>query len=297
MPKNDHTTDGNQAKRTSLSKPATPEQASERRRSMRALGLRIALGDIKLPAPGDYNTVEWEKTWAKMQQAMDDVNFVHRPLPRLTQFHGTQVPVLIIFFLRPAEVTRLALTNALFQRVAGSEQRVMWRGLHCRDHAEDAGWSPRRRAPCVWQTLRSPAAGMPRCLYHLAAKPSEFSAVCSRMTRIPGRSREELLEYYASWRRSQEAENAAIREPLHDNTPGYAAPLCPRSSRGHATGLPPQPWHLRAHSTYGLSARHTTRGLPDRKGGEGLLGSLVSAPYGSTREPWPHSSAQLQHDT
>jgi len=264
---------------------------------MRALGQRIVLGEIKPSAgeePGSDSIVALSKAWAKMPQATDNVSFTKRLLPRLTQFQGTPVPVLIIFFLRPAEVARLALTNALFQRVAGSEQTVLWRGLHCRDHAEDAGWSPLQRAPCVWQTLRSPAAKMPRCLFHLAAKPSEFCMVCSRMTRIPGRSREELLEHYTSWRKQQEAEQVLFNETLHGSAAGFSAPLPSRSFRGQASSLPPQPWHVRAHSTYGLSTMHRTKGLADGEGGGGLLGSLVSAPYSSTREPWPHSSARLQ---
>lgn len=282
MPKKDHPTAANRTCK----------------RSMRALGQRIAMGEIKLPIPGESGSdgiVALGKAWAKMPQTMDDVSFTKTPLPRLTQFHGTQVPVLIIFFLRPAEVARFALTNALFQRVAGSEQTVLWRGLHCRDHAEDAGWSPLQRAPCVWQSLRSPAARIPRCLFHLAAKPSEFCAVCIRMTRIPGRSKEELLEHYVSWRRQHEVEKALLNESLHGSSAGFSAPLSFRSCRGHATSLPPQPWQVRAHSTYGLSARHTPRGLADGKGGGGLVGSLVSAPYSCTREPWPHSSARLQH--
>jgi len=268
------------------------------RRLMRALGQRIALGEISLSTrrePGSDSIVALSKAWAKMPQVIDNVSFSKRSLPRLTQFHGTQVPVLIIFFLRPAEVARLALTNALFQRVAGSEQTVLWRGLHCRDHAEDAGWSPLRRAPCVWQALRSPSARIPRCLFHLAAKTSEFSVVCSRMTRIPGRSREELFEQYASWRRQQEAEKVFFNESLHGSIAGFSAPLSSRSCRGHARSLPPQPWHVRAHSTYGLSARHTTKGPADGEGGGVFLGSLVSAPYSNTREPWPHSSARLQY--
>merc|ERR1712070_371710 len=53
---------------------------------------------------------------------------------------------------------------------------------------------------CVWRTLQGKHVGA-QCLYHMGhVNEPEFLAVCKRITAIPGRSKEELLESYQTWR-------------------------------------------------------------------------------------------------
>jgi len=115
---------------------------------------------------------------------------------RLTQFHGSQVPIVIVYFLRSTELARLAQADQFWRRNIGVE--AVWSGLHCRDYC---GAMCFESDVCVWSTMHG-NEGAPRCLYHMSTVDNrEFKAMCKRITGIPGRSAEELRSAYLAWRK------------------------------------------------------------------------------------------------
>jgi hypothetical protein len=120
---------------------------------------------------------------------------------KFTTYHGTEVPVVILFFLCNGDVERLCFCDKFWRRIC--TRPSMYRALFCRDFHRD-GMSNSR--PCVWQTLQGKAAGLERCLLHrYEALPADFAAECKGITRIPGRSSKELMESYSRWREARRA--------------------------------------------------------------------------------------------
>mmetsp|Transcript_686 Transcript_686/g.1047 ORF Transcript_686/g.1047 Transcript_686/m.1047 type:complete len:344 (+) Transcript_686:91-1122(+) len=153
------------------------------------------LGRIRLP--GSHWT---ENPMAlEMMKAMSFSYTVPSLQPRLTKFHGTRVPVLMLFFLFSTEVGRLAALDTFWKRIV--QHAMVWQGLYCRDYCSKR---------CVWQTLHG-RAGSKMCLYHIGnTHPSEFVEICKQITAIPGRSDEELMGDYCNWRLEQKAVFAAL---------------------------------------------------------------------------------------
>eukprot|EP00929_Paragymnodinium_shiwhaense_P026763 TRINITY_DN15831_c0_g1_i1.p1 TRINITY_DN15831_c0_g1~~TRINITY_DN15831_c0_g1_i1.p1 ORF type:complete len:397 (+),score=62.15 TRINITY_DN15831_c0_g1_i1:90-1280(+) len=125
---------------------------------------------------------------------------------RLTQYHGTRVPIVIIFMLRTTEVGRLTTVDKFWRRSVSDA--MIWQGLYCRDYAVSVGQvcpANKRcglycRGRCVWKTLNG-RQGTEKCLYHMGGiNEKAYLSICRRLTAIPGRSKEELLESYAIWR-------------------------------------------------------------------------------------------------
>jgi hypothetical protein len=130
----------------------------------------------------------------EMMKAMSFKYTVPSLQPRLTKFHGTRVPVLVLFFLFSTEVGRLAILDTFWKRIVQHE--MVWQGLYCRDY---------NSTRCVWRTLHG-LAGAKRCLCHLGnTHPAEFVRITRQITEIPGRSDEELMEDYCTWHSHQKA--------------------------------------------------------------------------------------------
>merc|ERR1712060_480111 len=97
-------------------------------------------------------------TFASMQLLMTPLaNTMKAPplQPRLTQFHGTRVPVIILLFLQSTEASRLAATDKFFGRT--TKHKILWRALHCRDHNVTVNGC---RGRCSWHALNGKADGM-----------------------------------------------------------------------------------------------------------------------------------------
>lgn len=217
------------------------------------------------------------------------------------------MPVLIILCLPVTVVGRLAILDKFWTRIVKSS--LVWRGLYCRDYG--CGPCPR----CVWRTLDG-RAGAEACLYHLGGThPAIFSAICRRITAIPGRSREELLEEYQAWRRlkghhagssrgntrgsnnessgvdqSESTPRSDVGEPFtfsaeegRSDSVARVDSKCVRSSskkNRREKDLPASQWHLRARCVLGLSPRHHRRdngGLAARVKGSVMAGSRLPA--------------------
>jgi len=113
--------------------------------------------------------------------------------PRLTAYHGTSVPVRIIFYLLSTEVGRLASLDSFWRRIV--QHVMLWEGLYCRDYGPG----------CVWRTLQG-QRGSQRCLFHMELTHKEdFKECCAKITAIPGRSSKELMESYVKWRNEGKA--------------------------------------------------------------------------------------------
>lgn len=143
-------------------------------------------------------------------------NGAPRLVPKLTIFHGTSVPILIAYYLSPTEGHYLGQTGKFWSRVLC--HGVVWKGFYCRDFykaadgsavsnapvevAAAAANSHQRQVKCVWVQLEG-RSGVQKCLYHMRNKaPREFEEACCRITKIPGRSRAELMDRYKEWMRS-----------------------------------------------------------------------------------------------
>lgn len=137
--------------------------------------------------------------------------------PRLTAFHGTRVPIIIIFFLSPTQARTLSRCDHFWKRILG--YTVIWKGLHCRDfYTEGCGGEnlPLSCRRCVWVQMMG-RSGRERCLWHLALKDGpEFAQVCQRIAAIPGRSKKELLESYQTWMKNR------LRSKDGDSAPAAA---------------------------------------------------------------------------
>jgi len=175
---------------------------------------------------------------------------------RFTSFHGTQVPVLVMLFLQPAEVGRSGLADKFLRRIT-TEHAALWRGIHCRDlgarNAEPG--ASRGRGRCVWQTLGGSAAASRACIFHMEElSPGDYFVACKNITSIPGRSREELLELYSRWREETRVPTpgcSRTSSSLDLSGEGGSEALSPAAS-----AEPPRPWTVRAHCTFGLAVRH-----------------------------------------
>mmetsp|Transcript_51030 Transcript_51030/g.89066 ORF Transcript_51030/g.89066 Transcript_51030/m.89066 type:complete len:344 (+) Transcript_51030:54-1085(+) len=204
----------------------------------------------------------------EMMRGMTVDHMVPLLQPRLTQFHGTRVPVFILFFLPPTEVGRLGMLDKFWQRIVAHP--LVWQGLYCRDY----GRGCQRSLRCVWHTLDG-RKGAERCLCHLGTThPSAFADICRQITAIPGRSKEELMQAYVEWRK----ERARVREELYPTeearsrassvkTGSAAGHLTPEDAAGtgakngsavisFANAGSKQPWNLRAHCTFALPLSH-----------------------------------------
>jgi len=182
---------------------------------------------------------------------------------RLTQFHGTSVPILILFYLQTTEAGILSLCDRFWRRILQTD--MTWRALHCRDYGCAVAGSGR----CAWQALNGRAAGAEQCLFHLAGASTQgFIATCKQLTRIPGRTREELLESYQQWHSKNNPQKATADDAIAPALfPSSAAAETKEDAAATATDTvvavageptePPLPWRLRAHCSYGLSLQHT----------------------------------------
>lgn len=173
--------------------------------------------------------------------------------PRLTKFHGTHIPVLMCFNLLSTEVGRLAILDTFWKRIV--QHPMIWQGIYCRDYGTKR---------CVWRTLHG-KAGSDKCLYHLnCTNPTDYHEVCRQITAIPGRSGEELLDSYRSWRADQQVLMDAVQKRATlaavQDTKGLndidEDDGCNLPGNLDATSLPPRPWKVRAHCTFGLSVGH-----------------------------------------
>lgn len=182
---------------------------------------------------------------------------VPKLLPRLTGFHNTPVPVLIVYFLSPTEARILSRTDAFWSRIL--QHTIVWKGLHCRDFYSDGcgGNLPLAQRRCVWVQMEGRAA-RDKCLWHLRLRsPAEFATVSSRLTAIPGRTKDELLTAYRMWMRMRklaaqgQATDAVVEDEeeasvsLGQDVPAWSK--LPWKQRSRALGLPPghareRPW-------------------------------------------------------
>lgn len=198
----------------------------------------------------------------EIMQNMTIEHLVPALQPRLTQFHGSRVPVFILFFLPPTEVGRLGGLDTFWQRIVAHP--LVWQGLYCRDY----GRGSKRSLRCVWHTLDG-RAGAERCLCHLGTThPSAFADICRQITAIPGRSKEELMHAYVDWRqeRSQILKDLHLAEEQRSRASSAVGSLTPEDAAGPGTKNGSvshlanvgsrQPWNLRAHSTFGLPISH-----------------------------------------
>lgn len=240
------------------------------------------IGAIKYTGPTGHISLpgtHWTEN-PKAMQMMQSMSFIYTVpslQPRLTKFHGTRVPVLVVFFLLSTEVGRLASLDTFWKRIV--QVAMVWQGIYCRDYCGRPVC--RCDSRCVWQALQG-REGQERCLFHLGkTHPAEFVEVCKKITAIPGRSSEELLDDYRSWRAEQKALTAVMEEPprsrRHSNLStdledGSTLLLRPELELAlastAATALPPSPypaiaslakppsWNVRAHASYGLSVGH-----------------------------------------
>mmetsp|Transcript_83870 Transcript_83870/g.175460 ORF Transcript_83870/g.175460 Transcript_83870/m.175460 type:complete len:400 (+) Transcript_83870:201-1400(+) len=150
----------------------------------------------KAAAPMAYM---WDRHWTENPTAMAMMKpmglFMKAPAlrVRMTQFHGTRIPVLVIFFLTTTELESLAITDKFWTRIASGS--AVWQALYCRDYIRGNSSSCR----CVWKTLHGKKAEK-QCLYHMRSScPADFGVRCKLITRIPGRTPEELLQAYMKW--------------------------------------------------------------------------------------------------
>lgn len=240
--------------------------------------------DVRLAALRGPHWLESTPALEAMRQMTVSVDPPPRKM-KITQMQGSPGPILIILCLSATRVGQLASLDRFWRRIVGHV--TVWRSLHCRDQcycdrvpsissrsacSSELGGSPvndRTRllwhcplpaAPteqafgmqeCVWRTLEG-RRGADRCLFHLSdASPEDFRALCKKITAIPGRSNEELLEAYRKWT-SGNVSNARQNEATaaEDGSP-------PSEGATTATALPPKPWTVRAHCSYGLTARHS----------------------------------------
>lgn len=216
----------------------------------------------KLVIPGSHWT---ENPMAmEMMRAMSFTYAVPALQPRLTKFHGTQIPVRVLWFLLSTEIGRLASVDNFFKRIV--QHPMIWTGVYCRDY--DRYGSCKR---CVWRALEG-RAGSQRCLYHMnTTYPKEYYDLCKKITAIPGRLPEDLLESYCTWRAEQKALLDVLENhPLYKSTASGTGALedtgtNPDASTAALPGdavteaKPRKPWSVRAHSTYGLGITHRAR--------------------------------------
>lgn len=246
-----------------------------------ALRLSLAGKEIAMGAPSEEAELEYDHQgssfcgkfmmpgshWTENPQAMEmmkRMTFLYAVpalQPRLTKFHGTHIPVKILYFLLSTEVARLARLDHFWKRIV--EHPLVWQGVYCRDYDRCGSWGKR----CVWRTLEG-RAGCVKCLYHLGSTHrAYFLDVCKTITAIPGRLPEELLDAYRVWRKEQKAlltlldehnaRAAAAAQAARDSFSLDAAAFTSANAAAEAT--PHKPWQVRAHATYGLGIGHGTQ--------------------------------------
>lgn len=226
-------------------------------RSQRGDGMRA--GDSKCPA-----VLPWDRHWSQNPAALEimkPMNFFMKAPPlkvKMTQFHGTRVPMLMVFFLTTSELERLARADMFWQRIA--KHSATWRALSCRDFDARGCVASGR---CACRALRGRTE---TCLFHARhSHPADFIDQCARITAIPGRSKQELTEAYKSWWH-QKRKDAIRRGLLSRGVTSLVEEL--ESSPDDAAPLPPPQkdalevvvrWPVAAHSTFGLSLKHHKR--------------------------------------
>lgn len=207
----------------------------------------------------------------EMMKAMSFSYAIPTLQPRLTKFHGTRVPVLVLFCLLSTEVGRLAILDTFWKRIV--QHPMVWQGVYCRDYGTKR---------CVWRTLEG-RAGAAKCLCHLGdTSPNDFTDICKQITSIPGRSKEELLASYRSWRTEQKAildaqllkqtnaSGVAAVEDAIGAKRSSANPLATglqhkRTTKATAKFAVQLPWPVRASATFGLKATHVGHAAPSQK--------------------------------
>merc|ERR1719379_433023 len=102
----------------------------------------------------------------------------------------------MLFFLESAEVGRMVAVDHFFARIV--RHSMVWSALYCRDHvAQTIPGQRQSQRRCVWRSLNGRTVGCEQCLFHMGrTNPGNFAQVCKRITAIPGRSKEELLNSY-----------------------------------------------------------------------------------------------------
>jgi len=211
-----------------------------------------SVGTPELPGKKVVKEYLWDRHWTENPSALEmmkPMRVVMKAPPlrqRLTQYHGTRVPVHMVFFIQTTELEQLGVADKFWGRIA--KHVMVWRGLYCRDYDLSAGGA---RGRCVWRTLHGRAAD-DLCLFHMRfTHPQEFSEACKRITAIPGRSKEELLQSYQQWRERKKRRHHAMQ--LHAAAVGGAGADDLAATASSASSLPPsQP---QAPGPVGLGAK------------------------------------------
>lgn len=232
-----------------------------------------------------------------MMKAMSLTYAVPALQPRLTKFHGTCVPVIMLFYLASTEVGRLAVLDTFWKRIV--THPMIWQGLYCRDYGTKH---------CVWRTLEG-RAGSEKCLCHMGSThPAKFVAICKQITGIPGRSKEELMHSYCSWRADQKAlaERNGYGKTLEDSgllpeVHGFDRTLLPGAAQvsrramhnaAAASASLQMPWQVKAHSRYGLKIAH---GVKKGEQYKKTVPVLLASEWRRRRPGHPPLRSFLQH--
>lgn len=225
---------------------------------------------------------------------------VPKLIPKLTMFHGTSVPILIAYFLSPTEGHYLGQTWKFWARIlrhtlvwrgfycrdfyraadgsfvpnapmepalpaagTGGGERggpAAQRQQQQQQHMQQPVQQQQQQVKCVWVQLEG-RSGLMRCLYHMRLKtPREFEDTCNRISRIPGRSRAELMDRYKEWMPTTHRVEASIAGP--DGQAAGSAVGMEAGATGGAGG---------GAGTGGYPGGHS-RGAGDPVGGVGQLG-------------------------
>lgn len=254
-------------------------------------------GRVHVPGAGRRRALlggqDFSKTlhWSENNSAFEMMKQSHfsmkaPPLQQhLTQFHATTVPMEMIWFVQTSELERLSVTDKFWNRI--TKHVCVWRGFYCRDYGLSTADSTQS---CVWRTtLGKRERCQQPCLFHLGVtNPTEYRAVCKRITAIPGRSREELIASYIAWRREQLELQRGGSESGSDLGSGLLVgpqPTMQAPEEEESEGVRREaelPWAVRAHCAFGLRAKHA-RPLP--------CGDGLKAPVG--RAPWKPKALKL----
>jgi len=257
----------------SLQKTAKPQ--TQTAGSLEDIIHRVVVGEDKkkptnaeilaeLDAEEDDDLAEFKHLQTKRSQKIPPL------VVKLTGYHGTRVPVLMLKFLDSSQVGHLAWCDKFWQRIV--KHPSVWRAVFCRDfYPAD---STKRRS-CVWQNLYGRTAGAERCLFCMdVAAPALFAQECKAITAIPGRSHEELLEGYTMWREARRmigietradspSEDLSLNEPEIPDWLEDAAMMDRRLLRARTTTavaenkVKDRQWSMKVQLSYGLSGRHS----------------------------------------
>jgi len=217
----------------------------------------------ELESEGDDDLAEFKQLQTKRSQKIPPL------VLKLTGYHGTRVPVMMLKYLDSSQVGHLAWCDKFWQRIV-KHPRV-GRAIFCRDfYPADST----KRNSCVWQNLYGRTAGAERCLFCMDfIAPTLFAQECKAITAIPGRSHEELLEGYTMWREARRMIGIETRadspsEDLSQNEPEIpdwledAAMMDRRLLRARTCAdvenkVKDRQWSMKVQLSYGLSGRHS----------------------------------------